>query len=192
MPSKVNPLPPASELAKHFLYDPESGLVYYVTPGKGRRADRPAGSLNPVSKRHYLFFEGTKYARSRVAWVLMTGQDPGCDREIDHVNGDPSDDRWANLRSLTRSENLMARRAYGKSGLKNITLYRRKNGTVAYRARVCYGGESHYLGTFEHEEEATLAVAEHYREQGLLMYQSPRVRQRLAPTKPVVVEKEVA
>ena len=43
-----------------------------------------------------------------MAWLYMAGAWPS--GVIDHMNGDPSDNRWSNLRDVTQAENNANRR----------------------------------------------------------------------------------
>lgn len=63
---------------------------------------------------------GTAYKAHRVIWKLMTGSDPN--GEIDHINRDKIDNRWENLRDVTRSQNMLNKPRYrnNNSGQKHI------------------------------------------------------------------------
>ncbi len=60
----------------------------------------------------------------RVAWALMTGEwPPKC---IDHINHDRADNRWCNLRAVTRAENsrnmaLTSRNPTGAMGVRRVS-----------------------------------------------------------------------
>ncbi len=56
-------------------------------------------------------------AAHRIAWALMNGEWPT--RLIDHINGDKHDNRWANLRLASPSQNM-----HSRSGRANKTGYR--------------------------------------------------------------------
>ena len=76
---------------------------------------------------------------------------------IDHINGDPSDNRLCNLRIATRSQNSMNSKAqYGHSlGVKGIRFYQGK-----YRARITLNKKLIHVGSFNTLEEAKLAYKE--------------------------------
>lgn len=57
----------------------------------------------------------------RVIWFLMTGNWPT--GTIDHINRNPTDNRWCNLRDVTHRENLLnvGTRANSKTGISGVT-----------------------------------------------------------------------
>lgn len=50
------------------------------------------------------FILGKKFRAHRVAWALHYGEWP--DNDIDHINGNKSDNRIANLREASRAQNM--------------------------------------------------------------------------------------
>lgn len=92
--------------------------------------------------------------------VLMHRQIMGLTRgdglEVDHINGDPRDNRRENLRLATRSEQGQNTRK--RSGTKSQ--YRGVTENVKpgrWKAQAKRGGRTIYLGTFDTEEEASAA-----------------------------------
>lgn len=89
------PLPPPDQIRAKLCYDPASGLFTCATTGvvRGHKRTRRGGCpwliLLQIGRK--------QYPAHRVAWLLMTGIDPGL-ASIDHINRDPFDNRWANLR----------------------------------------------------------------------------------------------
>jgi hypothetical protein len=61
------------------------------------------------------------YPSHRVIWAMQAGFWP--DVDIDHINGNRSDNRWSNLRCANRSENLRNKGLCGrnKSGVKGVS-----------------------------------------------------------------------
>lgn len=101
-----NYLDPEALHAK-FRYDPETGHVSLKEANQRTRAGHIYGSTRPENYVR-LPFGKTSIAAHRAAWVLMTGEQP---QYIDHINGVPHDNRWANLRSVSPSENMKNRSA---------------------------------------------------------------------------------
>jgi len=69
-----------------------------------------------------LWFDGsTKWIKlHRIAWLMVYGEWPK--GVIDHINGDPSDNRMCNLRDVTERSNQTNRRYVGgKSGIYGVT-----------------------------------------------------------------------
>ena len=87
----------------------------------------------------------------RMAWAIHFGKWP--DGQIDHINGDPSDNRIENLRDVSVSENALNRKYHRAGQLKfshkRTTVVKGKSYT--YFASVVRGK---YLGGFKTREEA--------------------------------------
>ena len=89
-----------------------------------------------------------------VIWAMTHGRWP--EKEIDHINGDPLDNRPENLREATRSENEM-NKLPGKrnsSGIKGVSWEKRRS---KWRAQITANGEYKYLGSFGTRDEAESA-----------------------------------
>lgn len=74
---------------------------------------------------------------------------------IDHVNGNPLDNRRANLRACSHAENMRNRCRVAKnpSGFKGVFAKR----VGRWMARIGVDGTDHYLGTFSDPAEAARA-----------------------------------
>jgi hypothetical protein len=83
-------------------------------------------------------------------------------REVDHINGDPLDNRRSNLRVVPHAlvNQNTASRAGASSQYRGV--YRRKNrsGRWVWRAEVQLAGVRHLLGTFMSEIEAARIAQE--------------------------------
>lgn len=77
------------------------------------------------------------------------------DQEIDHRNGDPTDNRLENLRVCTHAENgrNLKKRRDNTSGFPGVT-YRKRSGK--YEAYIKINGKTKYLGLYDTAEEAFL------------------------------------
>lgn len=154
----------ATRLRELLLYDPETGeFTWRVTRSTVRAGDR-AGSDG--GKGYWIIqVDGRLYGRNRLAFLYMTGEWPA--NLADHINGVSLDDRWANLRSATQSQNLANSRRpiTNTSGFKGVSSYRR---TRRWQARIKVNGKDKYLGLFASAEEAhrsyLKAAQEHFGE----------------------------
>jgi len=93
----------------------------------------------------------------RVAWAITHGDWPKTD--IDHINGDPADNRMLNLRMVTRGHNLQnQKKAHhdSKSGLLGVEVRVGKRKTY-WIAKIFAEGVLHRLGAFSSAEEASAA-----------------------------------
>ena len=137
------------ELLRRFSYDPESGeLRYRAGPTRSTRTAgrvRRDGYLTVIVGGKHLFLH-------RVIWLMVHGELP---RSIDHVNGIRSDNRLANLRPATPSENSRnLTRPFGGVPYKGVT-YVKHGGK--FQAQITAEGKTQYLGWFEKSEDAARA-----------------------------------
>jgi hypothetical protein len=91
---------------------------------------------------------GRTYIAHRLAWALHYGEEPSL--EIDHINGERSDNRIANLRLATRGENCKNVKAAG---------VRFEADRGKWLARICVDYKQMNLGRFATEQEARAAYA---------------------------------
>lgn len=100
---------------------------------------------------------GQQCRAHRVIWKLVTGDDP---LTIDHVNGDKSDNRLVNLRSVPQSENNKNKPTFSnnKTGHTGIT----KTPYGKWKVQIGNG----YVGCYGTLEEAMDARADAEEELG--------------------------
>jgi len=90
-----------------------------------------------------------KYYEHHLAWLYIYGEWPD---EVDHINGDRSDNKISNLRLCTRTQNCFNRKdGTGISGLKGAYLDPRSS---KWFSKIQVGGQHKFLGNFDSPEEA--------------------------------------
>jgi hypothetical protein len=89
----------------------------------------------------------------RLIWKWMTGEDPP---EVDHVDGDPTNNAWHNLRASTSTDSNRNRRrlATHSTGLKGVS---KVSGSRGFGAKIRINGKPTWLGTFATPEAAHAA-----------------------------------
>lgn len=144
-------------------YEPESGEFYWRNTRNmtGRRAGSSSNgyreiSIGPVGDR-------MRYRVHQLVWMFETGSWPV--DQIDHINGNRSDNRFGNLREATQTQNSqnLSGKGRGVTGLCGVSYTRtRSQGGVVrerprpYRAEIRIPGQKHAksLGYYATAEEA--------------------------------------
>jgi hypothetical protein len=79
------------------------------------------------------------------------------ERKVDHINGDPLDNRRENLRIVNNSQNGQNRHyGYGASRFRGVSIHQP---TGKWRARCRLDGREYRFGLFDSEEDAARAAA---------------------------------
>ena len=164
--STRNAYPPAGYLRECFQYEPDTGVLtwrirpdnHFHSVGIARRVNRKAGKPVGTNSDGYLKFsltyKGDRISMHvhRVVYYMSTGELPD---NIDHIDGDRSNNRLANLRAATNAENRCNTgvRRHNKLGVKGVQ--RTPHGR--YQARISLNKKHIYLGTFSDIESASAA-----------------------------------
>ena len=127
-----------TKIKEIFAYDPNVGVFIKKSTGK------EAGWKN---QRGYVCIQIDKkaYRAHRLAWCWVYGVYP--ENEIDHIDGNPSNNKIANLRLATRSVNAQNRMS--SVGVTVEEKYKKK-----YKVRIRLNGKQKHLGYFYTFEEA--------------------------------------
>lgn len=126
--------------------DIEAVLLYNEQEGTftWKRTGKLAGYTNPDG---YVFIRINKklYRAHRLVWLLRYGQFP--EAEIDHVDGNPSNNRVENLRLASSSDNKCntKRRKDNTSGVKGIHWYKAYK---KWQVNICKNSKNKCLGYF--------------------------------------------
>jgi hypothetical protein len=94
------------------------------------------------------------YSAHRLAWLYVYGEWPS--DQIDHINRNRSDNRIANLRIATPTQNQANRSVCKRNttGFKGVTVDPR---TGRFRAKIRVNGKRTHIGVFDSAEEAGAA-----------------------------------
>jgi hypothetical protein len=145
-----------AERARELLsYDPETGVFRWAKTRPGK----PAGKMTGALSHGYILIrvDNVLYRAHRVAFLIMEGAWPPC--HVDHINGIRNDNRWANLRHATASENgrNKALQSNSGSGYKGVSFFKPIKKWSAY---IGSKKKRFHLGYFETAEDAHAAYVD--------------------------------
>lgn len=153
-------------LAEMVDYDPATGLFVwrekprhlFTTESRFKAANtqcrgKPAFCTRQTTGYLAGSVQGQMYLAHRIAWVICYGEWPD---QIDHINGDKTDNRIVNLRSVSVAINNrnLARRKTNSSGVNGVRWHKAAGKWVA---RISVDGSEIHLGLFEDFAEAVAA-----------------------------------
>jgi hypothetical protein len=148
-------------------YDPETGVFTWLRGQPGLRGCEAGGLWRGHNQTYWVIgIDGRQYRAHRLAFFYMTGRWP--DPEADHDDADTLNNRWANLREATKSQNGQnkGRMPGNTSGFKGVTFVAWRG---VYQAQIRIApGKRLWLGYFKTAEAAhaayVAAAQEHHRE----------------------------
>jgi len=142
-----------SQVREMFSYDPETGLLTWVSGYRGVQVGRTAGAL---TARGYIgvIVHGKKYQAHRLIWLYVHGHFPPKWQDIDHANQIKHDNRLSNLRLSSRSQNQANVNMYSSNttGYKGVSWHKQRE---KFRASIRHNYKSIHLGVFDTAEEAS-------------------------------------
>ena len=143
-------------LEELFICDPAAGVLRWrVKTNRRIVVGSVAGTINDLGYR-VIRVDGQRYRAHRLIWFYVNNEWPKND--IDHINGNPDDNRLENLRDVTTAENIQNQiAAHRRNRCGRLGVTKRKNG---FEARICAHGVTESLGLFDTAEAAEAAYIE--------------------------------
>lgn len=149
----------AQRVREVLSYDPETGVFTWAVhrSPKARRGD-VAGSIYSNGYR-VIGLDNRVMLAHRLAWLYVNGVMPTM--HIDHINGDKTDNRIANLRDVSRTANMQNRSRVHVDKVSCNLLGATWDKTWGnWKAQLQSKGKTIYLGRYKTAEEAHLAYME--------------------------------
>lgn len=140
----------ADRLRTVVFYDAETGVfTRRIVTGKTGKVGDIIGHTNKAN-RVEASIDGKIYLAHRLAWLYVTGKWPL--QEIDHIDGNPTNNRISNLRDISRvwnAQNQRKARADNMTGVLGVSKHHRK-----WQANITVDGKIIFLGSFPSEKLA--------------------------------------
>lgn len=139
----------AERLRELLSYDAATGLFTWRAVRKRCTPGKPAGCVARGPGYRVIRVDGVLYGAHRLAWLYVYGVLP--ENHIDHINGDPTDNRVHNLREATSGENQQnLRKAKGARDLPlGVSPHKGR-----WSARITLNRKQWHIGVFDSPEEA--------------------------------------
>ena len=139
------------------VWEYRDGKLYWrVNAGRGSSVKRIGDEVDPAPDPHgykFVTWKRKHYAVHRVVFLLVHGWLPDC---VDHIDGNPRNNRAENLRPATRLQNQFNRRMNRRtnSKVKNVTLHQGK-----WCVRFSIARRTKHFGCFDTLEQAAETAA---------------------------------
>lgn len=141
----------AERLKDLLSYNAETG-VFTWRKTKGRAKAGSAAGCKDTCGYEVIRVDNVLYKAHRLAWLYVHGRWP--DGLLDHINRKPGDNRIANLREVSQSENMHNATRKSKSGVPGVRWRHERNRWVA---QIRVGYRNHVIGSFLSKDEAVFA-----------------------------------
>lgn len=134
-------------------YDKDTGVFTWRKTISTRSPKGSIAGTNREGSCIIITINLRKYRAHRLAWLYMTGKWPS--KLIDHIDRNPLNNAWNNLRSATVQQNGFnsAVRPHSKTGFKGV----HREITGRYSANATVNGKRIYIGVYGTPEEAHAA-----------------------------------
>jgi hypothetical protein len=142
-------------MRKMFFYPPPTGELYWLKDRSNKiKALDEAGSSN--GRYRVVFCNGKIYSAHRIIYSMRHNVELSPDIQIDHINGDRSDNRISNLRMATNAQNQCNTKisSRNKSGYRGVFWVKVRK---KWLAKIGLNKKKIHLGYFNNKEEAALA-----------------------------------
>ncbi len=168
--TKAKELPSQEYLKTLFDYDAETGLLFRnhlninemvakwgwtEARTKERNTKYTGTPVTCINNKDYIAqrLDGKMIYVHRIIYKIMTGDEPD---QIDHINGDPSDNSWVNLRNVSNKVNQQnqKRRSDNTSGHTGVGWHKSRG---KWQAMIMVKGKNIHLGFFTDLDEAIAA-----------------------------------
>lgn len=140
-------------MERNFRYDRVSGILFRIYSDREEKAGTYSFQKNKKTRYISVCFNNRLYRSHHIIWLLCYGYWPTM--QIDHIDGDGTNNRIENLRDVDLLINLHNRSKQINNTSGHNGVYKRPNGKWCSKIGVC-GGLIH-LGTFKSKQEALKA-----------------------------------
>lgn len=141
--------------ARDFLrLDAESGRLFWKKkPNRSIVVGSEAGTARPDGYR-IISINRQRFLAHRLVWALLHDEQPP--DEIDHIDGDPSNNRPSNLRAASHAQNIANQKSNRRntSGIRGVYFSRARGRWVA---QITASGDKKYIGIFSSISDAQAA-----------------------------------
>ena len=147
------------KLLELLFYDAKTGVfTWRVKTCRKVVSGAIAGYMKPEGYT-IIRIDNVRYRSSRLAWFYMTSKWPIGD--IDHIDGNPRNDAFCNLRDVSTAENIQnQKRAHKRNKTGGFLGVSKLKSSKRWRARICTNGVQKLIGWFDTPEEAHQAYIE--------------------------------
>jgi HNH endonuclease len=139
-------LPSKDALLEVFSYDPASGKLFRRRSRQGGANLVEVATAQKSTPYRHVAFRNRNYLLHRLVGVIIHGTPPA--GGIDHIDGDPLNNRPENLRLATSGQNNHNRRLSqrNKSGVKGVIWVERHK---RWRGLVVHKAHQHFVGNLQ-------------------------------------------
>lgn len=141
----------------HQIFEYSNGELYWkVASGRRSKVGTKAGFKADEDGRLKVGINNSYWFIHRIIFFMFHNEQPN---EIDHIDGNPKNNRIENLRAVTHHQNMMNSKtpSHNTSGVKGVYFNKKKKKWVAQ----CFvDGKNTYVGTFNDINVAKIAIVD--------------------------------
>jgi DUF971 family protein len=147
----------AERVRELLSYDAETGAFTWREGRRNQAKQGQAAGSTGGNGYRLLSIDNRRYNAHRVAWLYVYGEWP--QGQVDHIDGDKTNNRMGNLRVVSPSTNRENMRKSPKTakvgalGVRTVTF----SPSRPYQARITVKGKEKHIGLFESVEAAHAA-----------------------------------